>query len=517
MKQEKEIAVNGQGPDIPSAGMARYGWLLCLLLVIGVHLWVMSPMIDAPTNPMDEGMVLVYPELLGKGMLAQRDFETLYPPGNIWLLDGIYKILGTDIYVERVVGLCYQVLLLCGIFTLFRVRGLLVAMAGCLLSSLVMLRLGLAALAWIGGVAWGVWALVAMTQVVNPRWRAILTGVLMALSVTWRADLAPALLLGVGSYMFLAGCRGSEFGWLVLAGAVTLIPLGVHALVVTPALFYDNIFYTPVIRCHNGRAIPLSMAGPYAERLFVLLAVSIGTALGMGLITWRRKQVCGTALVAAGFFALGLMPQAMQRADISHLCYVGAFVIPLLVFAASFVCRHWITPVIVSSAIIIAAPQLVRSIVAVHSAKDKTFWVIKGDRMIGVSLPVEQKVVDYLKDNARPGESLFVGTEDMRFTFANDVDLYHLFPELRPASYYLEFNPNSANRPGSRLASDLEKADWIVLDGIWGRTHEPNGSDVPGSDAANEVIRKMFRLVYAAPPFEIYRRQESQNSKDTPR
>jgi hypothetical protein len=479
---------------------------ICLLAAIALHVAIVFPMMKAPTNPMDEGMVLVYPELLSKGMIAQRDFESLYPPGNIWFLAGAYQIFGTNIHVERAAGVFYQIVLLSGLFFLFRSRGLGVAMVGCILSTIVIVRMGNLASAWMGGLAWGVWSLAMLVQYGNPRTRGIWAGLFAGFSMTWRADIAPALILAIGAWCILAKWRRRDILWLLLACGIALIPLMIHAVVVTPSLFFDNVFYTPVIRTHNGRSLPLNFSNAYVGQLYALIMISIMSALAVGWNVRRAGEYQGIALFAAGLFTLGVLPQALQRADLSHVSYVAALALPLLVFTGSFLSRsRWMPPLLLFG-VIVAVPQVIKNISVVHAKDFGTYWVGNGGRIIGASFPQEQAIIDCLQANAKPNEFLFVGTKDMRFTFANDVDLYHLFPSLRPATYYLEFNPLSANRPDSRLAADLAKADWAVLDGIWTRPNEPNGSGVPGPNAPNEVIAKKFKLVYSAEPFELYKR-----------
>ena len=44
-----------------------------------------------------------------------------------------------------------------------------------------------------------------------------------------------------------------------------------------------------------------------------------------------------------------------------------------------------------------------------------------------------------------------------------------MFPELTPATYFIEMDPGLANAPGSRLADDLLSADWVILTVVLGR------------------------------------------------
>ena len=53
--------------------------------------------------PMDEGTLLVYPQLVLDGRIPNKDFESFYGPGNLWILAGAYAAFGDTVVVERVV------------------------------------------------------------------------------------------------------------------------------------------------------------------------------------------------------------------------------------------------------------------------------------------------------------------------------------------------------------------------------------------------------------------------------
>jgi hypothetical protein len=111
-----------------------------------------------------------------------------------------------------------------------------------------------------------------------------------------------------------------------------------------------------------------------------------------------------------------------------------------------------------------------------------------------------------VNDETRPGQRLFVGPSDLRFTNYNETYLYWLLPKLTPATYYLEMNPGVANRPGSRLAADIATAQWLILSRRYAMWNEPNGSVVAGSDAPNKVVVKDFCVTNRQGPYEILRR-----------
>ena len=68
---------------------------LLVLLTLLVAFW---PMFESPALPMDEGTLLVYPELILQGQVPYRDFETFYGPANLWVLSAAFSIFGPDIW-----------------------------------------------------------------------------------------------------------------------------------------------------------------------------------------------------------------------------------------------------------------------------------------------------------------------------------------------------------------------------------------------------------------------------------
>ena len=112
-----------------------------------------------------------------------------------------------------------------------------------------------------------------------------------------------------------------------------------------------------------------------------------------------------------------------------------------------------------------------------------------------------------MMDLTSPGQRLFVGPADLRRTNYNDTFLYHLMPQLIPSTYFLEMNPLSANRPGSRLSSDILSADWLILDRRLDEWNEPNESARFGPEAPNLTVQSNFTLVAHEGSYGIYRKK----------
>jgi len=101
-------------------------------------------------------------------------------------------------------------------------------------------------------------------------------------------------------------------------------------------------------------------------------------------------------------------------------------------------------------------------------------------------------VIADLNAMSKPGERLLVGPSDLRRTWYSDAFFYYLFPELTPATRFIEMDPGLANAANSPLASEVASADWVIQTGFWDGWREPNSSMDYGSDAPNEVLRKDF-------------------------
>jgi hypothetical protein len=160
------------------------------VVILLAALLLYLPLLEAPALPMDEGTLLVYPEQIARGKLPYRDFETFYGPGNLHFLQGAYSIFGTSLTVERLVGLCYRLLILTAVFVLGRRRSLSCAFLCTVVAGVVSFIQTLAAFAWVGGVAALLWCLLLLAGPPQT-WRAATAGALGGVALLYRQDLAP--------------------------------------------------------------------------------------------------------------------------------------------------------------------------------------------------------------------------------------------------------------------------------------------------------------------------------------
>src|ERR1035437_6049458 len=167
--------------------------ILVAFLVIGAVVLPLWPSFEREGLPMDEGALLVYPELIAKGEVPYRDFETFYGPANSWILSSAYAVGGLNIFSERAVGLLYRVLILSAIFALIQKRSTTLA-AGCVVvAGLLLIPSGLPAYAWIGAVACALWSLWFSLETESAP-HAFFAGALGAAVLLFRPDFGPAMI-----------------------------------------------------------------------------------------------------------------------------------------------------------------------------------------------------------------------------------------------------------------------------------------------------------------------------------
>ncbi len=494
---------------------------LLVLLTLLVAFW---PMFESPALPMDEGTLLVYPELILQGQVPYRDFETFYGPANLWVLSAAFSIFGPDIMVERAVGLLYRVAILLALFGIVRRWGALLATGTMLLAGALLLPLQLPAFAWMGALACGLIALwIASTG--ETKGRYFFSGLFAGLALLFRPDVGPAIVL---AGLVLLGRASWAGRWHCLAGVgAGLVPLAGLTLFAGPVEVFNNLFLFPVVYCNPGRRLPLALAD---ARLLTLLVLHFGACvlnLVAGWVMFRKgkAQPGSWLLLACALFSLGLSFQATQRLDIVHFLFVGFLSIALLPLSVMVLARAGNAPrwlgspgfalASVVALVIWVTPETARVVpryfvAAFTIAPSGPFFLSNGDRTFPQRPDLAaQKLFDHLSALSKKGERLFVGPGDLRKTNYNDTFIYHLFPQLVPATYFLEMNPFSANRPGSRLAADVRSADWLVLNRSWDSWQEPNRSTEFGSSAPNEVVRADFEVRGEYGPYVLLGRKSA--------
>ncbi len=492
-----------------------------------------------PVSPMDEGLLLVYPELVMQGAVPHRDFWTAYGPVLFWVLGGVYSIGGVDIRLERVVAIAARVILALGMLRLLRPFGLVTAVAGALASAWMAAGFPLRAATWLFAtmlLVWGLTLLLGQRGEHQRRWPTILLGgILLGLAIGVRLDTVALAAVCCGALAVASLPPGvRRFG--IMGLVVGLMPTVVHINIAGPAQVIQNVLIDPVFRMPAGRRLPVPPASWLDAAKLYAIVLSIGAIAAAAVAVFRQKQGDNpwqrrvrVPVVVLGVMAVCLLPHALQRCDRNHLVLAAAMIVPLLAVAAASAFRsraaQWAGAVVLLAVVVgafrdIAWQPLNNVFLRIQGVPPMGVWVEANGRRLPVWGPDAaaatsslMKAIDNHLASANPGEiqTVYVAPADLTRTNYNDTHLYHLLmPRLRPAGYYFDMNPGVNNRVGSRTVADLEAADLLILSTQWDNWTEPNASMQRGWEEPNCVAEQLFEKVNTFGPYRLYARHITQ-------
>lgn len=519
-------------------GALSVGALLafCLLPVRGL--------LRAPGSSMEEGFMLVFPRLVQQGQVPNVDFLHLYGPGSLHVLAGWYWVFGYTLEAERAFGLLQNLGIVFALYALSRPWGRTAAVgAGVVAALLTMTPIGLAALAWHGAVALALWSAVFAIRARNTGattdWAV--AGLLGGFALSFRPDIVIAVSLTIVAAGWIH--RRVALKPVLLGALVGLIPMWAHLVVAGPGPVVDGIVVDPVVRLRPGRELPSPpsfgeidgalqaiaealppywpLPAPAANhQLFFWFGavILIAIAVPAGALRLRRRDGANPqidTLFIAGVFGLGILPQALQRPDSTHLAWVAMVSWPLLAALITHAVGRYLLErigrvAVVSGAAVVLALMLVVSpfytyrYYLLHTRVSLgdlplPFLVERDDRKFWFGNPeVANALVEMIPEleaRSEPGDTLIVGTADLSRTVYSDVSIYFLFDDLDPGTYFIEMDPGLADAVGSGLADDIEQADFLVLTNFWSGWLEPNTSVKRQSQEHNQAVADNFCLV----------------------
>jgi hypothetical protein len=517
---------------------------LALAIVALVFALPLRGLFRSPGPPMEEGFMLVFPEQVLKGAIPNRDFLHLYGPGSLWALAGVFKVFGVSLISERGFGLLQQLAIVFGIYALARRWGRILAVAAAVTSGLIIIPFSFTALAWVGGVGLAVCGLAAGVEARVQhddrrarRW-ALGAGLLLGFAVLFRLDMV--LGVGLATVALVRGMDRSRVSRIVAGFVAGILPYSILLATAGPGHVFQGMVIDPVFRLRGGRSLPippawghfdgfLQRAGALAQiswpfpalarphQLFLWFFLLLGAIAFVAWQGWRAtradpESITARTLLVMGVFGIGILPQALQRVDSGHFAWVSCVVFAFVPIAFFELVRRR-APNVPTRRLAIGSGALILAVLAfvipaftirtyadyslqtfgIHRASYKiehagrVFYYGKPDRAAAANL-----VIAAAARISKPGQRLFVGPVDLRKTPYSDAYLYYMLPELVPATYYIEMDPGVANANGSRLPTDLESADVVILSAIWEDWSEPNDSRKVGSDASTKVLARDF-------------------------
>ncbi|MEY2531288.1 MAG: hypothetical protein QOI96_1373, partial [Verrucomicrobiota bacterium] len=485
---------------------------IVIALIVTAAVFLYRPGLYVGGSRMDEASLLVYPELMLRGKMPYRDFETFYGPANLCALAAAFRFFGTTVTAERMVGFVYRFAFFAALYFAARPWGKIAAGGAVALAMFLLLPLWLFANAWVMALALATTSISLLSRSLTASHRRLgvaLAGLAAGVAIMFRIDIAPAVLVAAAILLFLLNRKG--FWTFAIGMTAGCAPLLIWIIGAGPRLALENLFLYPVIYSNPGRRLPLFGEGsPNTAVLWAMAGAIALIILCSGLAVWQKHADRDrVALLAFGCLGAFTLPQAFQRSDDFHVAMSAPVTIAWLPVLAAAVVTFagkrtlsslfaGVTTVACLSVLFSICPRpaelvslALRNELALSQLPEYAARAGKREFPL-TSVKDAQTVTTICAEIARrsqPGQRLFIGPRDLRRTTYNNVYFYYLLPQLEPASYFIEMNPFSANRVDSRMAADIKTADWIILDTELNGFHEPNASEQAGSDAPVTAIR----------------------------
>ena len=517
-----EDAVRARGREVPRP-----------LLLIAAFLFLLVR-ISRPPVVYDEGLILAGADRLLLGEIPFKDFWNTHPPGQIWLVAGLFRVFGESMLVLRV----YDAAVKAGLaLVLFDWAARLAPRP---------LALSAFAVAAIWLECWGSWGfgytafpalllgLVSIARLVaasdastSLRARSLLAGAGLC------TGLAALFRLDFGAYTALAAVATIGTAWacerprlarvrlreaavaLAVYGAGVILPV-VLALAVLAAQGVSMSRLVDVLITYPTRVFPryrqLPLPGFTVWRLAYYLPVWVAVAslargawLVRGAGGGRSKALawCGLSLAA-----LVALPQAWTRADLVHQ---APLLLPSIPLAVALWSGLWSR----GGVLRMAAYGLVPVFALTYMAAPAYSWIRPASatattahglsRAAGVALePDQAAAVRAVQQRTRAGDAIYVGnTRHDRLVgnnrFAGNDALFYFLAARRYATAYHNLLPGLATREDVQreMIAGLQatKTHWLVLSTRFDEAAEPNASSLArGSRLLDAHIRQAYTL-----------------------
>ena len=297
-------------------------------------------------QPNDEGLMLAAASRIADGQVPYSDFWWFYPPGQPYLLAGLWELFGPSLLVWRLV----RVLCDAGVAVLayaLALRGgasTRLALASWLTATLAMAYP-------TGPHPFPLTLVLALAALLLFERRPLVAGALAGMAAAWRIEFAAYLVLGI----VLAYCVKGE-GFLRQAGsflgAAAAAALLLYAPVVAAAGLgdsWDLLVRYPIEDFGEYQSLPFpfdydgplntgSIGGFFSDSAENLLLFYLPLALVLGLagsllalgLRFRRER---WAQVASAVFAIGMAHYLITRPDVFHTAPLAVMVAVLAAWA----------------------------------------------------------------------------------------------------------------------------------------------------------------------------------------
>jgi hypothetical protein len=479
-------------------------------------------------QPNDEGLMLAAASRIAEGQVPYSDFWWFYPPGQPYLLAGLWELFGPSLLVWRIVRVLCDATVAVLAYAL-AVRGGAsprLALASWLAAALAMAYPS-------GPHPFPLTLALALGALLLFERRPLAAGALAGLAAAWRIEFAAYLALGI---VVAYGVRGQGFvrGAGRFLGAGAAVALLLYTPVVAAAGLgdsWDLLVRYPIedFGEYQSLPFPFDYDGPLntdsiggflsdsAENLLVFylpLALMLGLAGSLLALGLRFRRECW-GRVASAVFAIGMAHYLVTRPDVFHTAPLAV----MLAVLAAWAIADWRAPepradregsplrVAVLAGAVLSAGALAYAIV---EGLDRRWLELRTD-YAELRLPVAdgvrvrageraalERAVRHVRERVPDGRPIYVATRRSDLVSSGYPLFYVLADRFNPTRYDIQAPGVVTSAPVQReIVGDLERTRkplvvrWVAP---LSAAREPNrGGDPTGVTILDDYLRNAYR------------------------
>lgn len=471
-----------------------------LVLFFALLFLVLLLPIKTPFNIYDEGFAVYNSERVLNGDIPYKDFWTIYPPGQFYVIAALFKIFGTNLLVSRLYDTLVRFAIVVCVYLLARKMSYRAgpALYACTMVSLLLGLAGSYNYAVFPALALCLLAILILIGYVASGKQSclLLTGVLLGIAIFFRWDIGLfAIASIISTVIFLVifpetpECRNlikELFSLRQLAlslVAMIMVVLFGYGWIVLHSGFdnlWNQMIIVPATLFSDDRKLPFPSIVPSVSELnswiqfyvplflYALIAILYLVAVRVSKTPFTTK----IGLLSITSYGLYLFLQGARGFDTIHivpttlvLFLVGAFYIHSSLINISP--RYFVKIPLY----LLTALYLLSSLANLFIPASKyPFWkcnsFLERAGCIYVKEDQEQSI-KYLKSrNVNENKTIFVGNHRHDINFANDVGFYFL-SEMRSATYFHDLYMSFALQQTVQITIiheiEANKVDMIVL------------------------------------------------------
>jgi len=545
-----------------------YSDFKAFLFVFGFAYVILFLGIPLRPNFYDEAVILTGSMQVAAGQIPYRDFFTVYGPASYYVLAALFKLFGQSILIERMVDLFFRALLVASVYTIVfdYLRRQTIAAWTSFAEFLWVYGLSFET-AGTAVIPASFFALMSTALVLpiflvkTTRRRMLFAGILTGIGTLYRYDMGIAL-IAVHSCIVIAGIwqhdKSNRLAALLsalssyLAGFILIIaPPAIYYLSTSPIqpLVYDAITF-PGKYYYRSRNLPFPGIGfKSLDNLAIYLPIPI-IGLSFYSLTIRLFRSRGVEeaesphegrrlnafLFGFALLALAMYSKCLVRTSVTH-SYLAS--IPSLLLLAALLHQRWtyqrglrlFVQLLAVLSLIAPAWAVLKEI---HHLKkenvslEEMAWRSSHGTMPAIEntwcndrspatrgmcfLPLDDEIqtIEFLENNTRSDQTLFVGVPGHDKIFANDMLIYFAAHRL-PATTWAEFDADLQNQSEiqNQMIRDLDgnRPPYIVLDSKLQQVYEPNDSSrSSGVVLLDDYIHKHYRPARTFGTMSIWQR-----------